>query len=97
MLGKDCVFFLFYFNPQMKLLLLVVASLVAVCLAEPKPAINEVKSNQPLQKPGRFLSLPVPEKCASREYLYKKRWKLEKQGPLVKQIIFRKNDTIVIC
>uniref|UniRef100_A0A182N8K6 C-type lectin domain-containing protein n=1 Tax=Anopheles dirus TaxID=7168 RepID=A0A182N8K6_9DIPT len=50
----------------MKLLLLVVASMVAVCLAEPKPAINEVKSNQPLQKPGRFLSLPVPEKCASR-------------------------------
>lgn len=54
-------------EPKMNIILIVLASLIAVCIAEPKPAINEVKSNAaPQQKPGRFLSLPVPEKCASR-------------------------------
>lgn len=49
----------------MKLILLVTASLIAVCLAEPKPAINEVNNNKAAAVKGRFLSLPVPEKCSS--------------------------------
>lgn len=53
----------FYF--QMKLILLVTACLIAVCLAEPKPAINEVNNNKAAAVKGRFLSLPIPEKCSS--------------------------------
>nr|CAD7593637.1 unnamed protein product [Timema genevievae] len=40
--------------------------LAVVALASPSPAINEIR--QPSNKPGRFLSLPVPNKCAQREY-----------------------------
>jgi len=37
------------------------ALMVTGCLA----AINEVKTNNPVtQKPGRFLSLPVAQKCS---------------------------------
>ncbi|VVC44004.1 C-type lectin, conserved site,C-type lectin fold,C-type lectin-like/link domain,C-type lectin-like [Cinara cedri] len=45
---------------------------VTSCLA----AISDVKSNNPVtQKPGRFLSLPVPLKCSQRpkEFTYKGR------------------------
>jgi len=41
--------------------LLAFALTVTCCLA----AINEVKTNNPVtQKPGRFLSLPVAQKCS---------------------------------
>lgn len=52
----------------MKLLLVIATCFVATCLAEPKPAINEIKPQT--SKPGRFLSLPIPEKCASRKFYY---------------------------
>nr|CAD7203899.1 unnamed protein product [Timema douglasi] len=38
--------------------------LAVAALASPSPAINEIR--QPSNKPGRFLSLPVPNKCAQR-------------------------------
>lgn len=39
---------------------------VTSCLA----AISEVKNNNPVtQKPGRFLSLPVPQKCSQSKCL----------------------------
>ena len=39
-----------------------------VCLASPKPAINEVKNTSKTGDPkGRFLSLPNPQKCANRK------------------------------
>lgn len=41
--------------------LVFLAAIVAV-----EPAINEVRPHS--NRPGRFLSLPVPQKCANREY-----------------------------
>lgn len=44
--------------------LFALALTVTGCLA----AISEVKNNNPVtQKPGRFLSLPVPQKCSQSE------------------------------
>nr|CAD7448529.1 unnamed protein product [Timema bartmani] len=42
--------------------------LAVVALASPSPAINEIR--QPSNKPGRFLSLPVPNKCAQLLYMF---------------------------
>lgn len=45
--------------------LFALALTVTTCLA----AISEVKTNNPVtQKPGRFLSLPVPQKCSQSEW-----------------------------
>uniref|UniRef100_A0A6B2E6N6 Putative c-type lectin n=1 Tax=Phlebotomus kandelakii TaxID=1109342 RepID=A0A6B2E6N6_9DIPT len=49
----------------MKIAIFVVLCSIAACLAEPKPAINEIR-NQQQSKPGRFLSLPDAQKCANR-------------------------------
>lgn len=39
-----------------------------MCLATPNPAINEVKNTSKTgDAKGRFLSLPVPNKCANRK------------------------------
>nr|CAD7462550.1 unnamed protein product [Timema tahoe] len=57
-----------YVNKDMMLATpwLLAVFLAVVALASPSPAINEIR--QPSNKPGRFLSLPVPNKCAQREY-----------------------------
>lgn len=44
---------------------------IAMCLGEPKPAINEIKNTVKSgngDPKGRFLTLPVPSKCSSRKY-----------------------------
>jgi hypothetical protein len=48
--------------------LFALALTVTGCLA----AIGEVKNNSPVtQKPGRFLSLPVPQKCSQSKWIAK--------------------------
>lgn len=49
---------------------LTVCCCIVVCLANPKPAINEVKNGGAKSTgdpKGRFLTLPVPNKCANRK------------------------------
>lgn len=52
----------------MKIALFLAACCIAACLAEPKPAISEIKAHE--NKAGRFLTLPIPEKCASRKLFF---------------------------
>lgn len=47
----------------MKLELFVAVLLVAVCIAAGEEENREKRQT----KPGRFLSLPVPQKCATRK------------------------------
>lgn len=47
----------------MKVALVIAAFCVVACLGE---SDNEREKRQ-AQKPGRFLSLPVPQKCATRK------------------------------
>nr|CAD7400013.1 unnamed protein product [Timema poppensis] len=54
-----CAFQMMLATPWLLAVFLAVAA-----LASPSPAINEIR--QPSNKPGRFLSLPVPNKCAQR-------------------------------
>lgn len=52
------------YSSQMKLALFIVAvACVAACCAEPE----SVREKRQSQKPGRFLSLPVAQKCANRK------------------------------
>lgn len=61
----DSVLF-FSSSLQMKLALFVVAvACVAACVAEPE----STREKRQAQKPGRFLSLPVAQKCANRKSL----------------------------
>lgn len=46
----------------MKVALVVAAFCVVACLGE-----TEIREKRQTNKPGRFLSLPVPQKCASRK------------------------------
>lgn len=48
----------------MKIALVVCAICVAACFAEPE---SQTREKRQTQKPGRFLSLPVPKKCAERK------------------------------
>lgn len=53
----------------MKVTLVLAVFCIASAVAEPKPAINQVTSQTTVStKPGRFLSLPVPDKCVKRKY-----------------------------
>lgn len=52
----------------MRIALILAACCIAACLAEPKPAISEIKAHE--NKAGRFLTLPIPEKCASRKFFF---------------------------
>lgn len=52
----------------MRIALILAACCIAACLAEPKPAISEIKAHE--NKAGRFLTLPIPEKCASRKFCF---------------------------
>lgn len=47
----------------MMLVPLVVVLFAALVYAQ--PAINEIRPQS--NRPGRFLSLPIPQKCANRE------------------------------
>lgn len=51
----------------MKLELFAAVLLVAVCIAAGEEDVNREKRQT---KPGRFLSLPVPQKCATRKWFY---------------------------
>lgn len=48
----------------MKLALVVVAVCIASCFADSETVIREKRQQS---KPGRFLSLPNPQKCSSRK------------------------------
>nr|CAD7576192.1 unnamed protein product [Timema californicum] len=69
---KTCDFQVHSYLTQDKMMLatpwLLAVFLAVAALASPSPAINEIR--QPSNKPGRFLSLPVPNKCAQREYQF---------------------------
>lgn len=53
----------------MKVTLVLAAFCVAATYAE--PAISQARTTTTTStKPGRFLSLPVPAKCASRKYFF---------------------------
>lgn len=55
----------------MKITLVIAAVCIAVAYAD--PAISQARSSTAAStKPGRFLSLPVPAKCARRKYKVKK-------------------------
>lgn len=61
-----CVLFsplLYSSFPQMKVA--VAITILAVCIAA---CIAEETREKRQTKPGRFLSLPIPAKCASRKY-----------------------------
>lgn len=51
----------------MKIALVVCAICIAACFAEPE---SQEREKRQTQKPGRFLSLPVPKKCAERKLIY---------------------------
>lgn len=59
--------FLVYFRMKITIFTLT-ACCIAVCLAEPKPDVKDAKNTSDKTK-GRFLSLPVPAKCASRKFI----------------------------
>lgn len=53
----------------MKIALIVAAVCIAACFADSESQIREKRQTQ---KPGRFLSLPVPKKCAERKFIKNK-------------------------
>lgn len=52
----------------MKVTLVLAAFCVAATYAEPAISQARTSTTTTSTKPGRFLSLPVPAKCASRKY-----------------------------
>lgn len=51
----------------MKIALTILAVCVAACLAD-TASNSTLREKRQSQKPGRFLSLPIPAKCASRKF-----------------------------
>ena len=47
-------------------MLLPLAVVLLAAFANAEPAINEARPHS--NRPGRFLSLPIPQKCANRKY-----------------------------
>lgn len=54
----------YYFHSQMKIALVIAAFCIVACLGESESTENREKR----QTKGRFLSLPVPQKCATRKF-----------------------------
>lgn len=55
------------YHPPWQMLLVPLALVLFAAFVNAEPAINEARPHS--NRPGRFLSLPVPQKCANRKYL----------------------------
>lgn len=56
----------FFFRLQMKVAITILVVCVAACVADPELNSTSREKRQ-TQKPGRFLSLPIPAKCSTRK------------------------------